>query len=985
MDPVSALGVASAVFQFVDFSGSLISSTYRIHKSGSRDSALDKDVKTITTKLQSLNDGLRRGIDQSGKGQRSQTLVQINSLCTDCSAVADELIAVTDKLSRQGKQDLWDSFRLALRTRWSQEKVDNLQKRLDSFREQISMHLLVVIRYVHSITSKLSSYRYREAIARSSEDTLREIQRTSENLLKVINDSDNWKEDIISAIYRSHRSGHGSFPNLARLNEDDEERVCQRILQIMRYPEIHSRRESIERAYAQTFEWIFDSPPQEEKWSSFVDWLENSEPLYWITGKAGSGKSTLVKLLIDDARTIHHLRSGAPLGYEVFRSAFYFWCSGTEMQMSQEGLLRTLLHNALTRLDYLRPIIFANRLETAMIYGEITALQMPWTWTELVQAFKLLLKEARQTHIAKCRPGSTPPLGQKSVCGGGCKRLHKYPPLLLVFFIDGLDEFHGKLSRLIDFIQGLLSAGVKICVSSRPWNVFEDAFRTYPSLRLEDLTFVDIRHFVTSKLSNNPGFLPLQQVNLKAASELIDTVTTKASGVFLWVFLVTESLLEGISDGERLSELQCRLDSLPEDLEKLFERILESLDAKRFEHASQLFQIIRVHSDPLTILQLAYADEDDVEYAFRLEVKSTTQEEQNALAEIMRRRLNACCRGLIEVKQGSKSGRHLPRLRELADCRVEYLHRTVKDWLRREDVWAKIVNGTKGPFDPYPRLCGAYISYLKTLNPGKLEVSELIDNIERCLDFAAASDPLCSRLQIRFLDEVDQVATTLTARKDDQGRSILERRTPDPKPDEFSWASLGDKSLSGGRNSILHCATERGLSAFVRARLEKMETRQRKNIATSLLQYLFEVMIGHGGELVKHVYRGSGKASGNGNGYFQAEVCKELFHMLLDQGADPNAERILQRALYFFARNEDVMRVLLDHGLDPTKSKPSTRKLGNERRQVVQEAQRKDNDEAYLDVELQEPQLREEVHIPVKTRKQRMSAVFSRLRRMFQR
>ena len=67
-----------------------------------------------------------------------------------------------------------------------------------------------------------------------------------------------------------------------------------------------------------------------------------------------------------------------------------------------------------------------------------------------------------------------------------------------------------------------------------------------------------------------------------AASQLIKQVTVKASGVFLWVYLVTQSLLEGLSDGEHLRDLQSRVESLPEDIEKLFGRMIDSLDPKRF-------------------------------------------------------------------------------------------------------------------------------------------------------------------------------------------------------------------------------------------------------------------------------------------------------------------------------------------------------------------------------------------------------------------
>ena len=218
------------------------------------------------------------------------------------------------------------------------------------------------------------------------------------------------------------------------------------------------------------------------------------------------------------------------------------------MQMSQEGLRRTLLYDLLQRFPQFAPVGFPNRLETYLIFGDYVAFKEPWTWTELRQTFRRIVKKVNESQR-------------------------------ITFFIDGLDEFFGKATDLIDFLRGLLGSDVKICVSSRPWNVFEDAFGSGPNLRLEDLTHSDIKYYIESKLSANPGFEVLRQLDSAYASQLVQNVTDKSSGVFLWVSLVTESLLEGLSDGERLSDLRRRLDSLPPDLEDLFWKILNSLGA----------------------------------------------------------------------------------------------------------------------------------------------------------------------------------------------------------------------------------------------------------------------------------------------------------------------------------------------------------------------------------------------------------------------
>jgi hypothetical protein len=136
----------------------------------------------------------------------------------------------------------------------------------------------------------------------------------------------------------------------------------------------------------------------------------------------------------------------------------------------------------------------------------------------------------------------------------------------IAFFIDGMDEFKGKPTDLIDFLLSLATPWTKVCAASRPWIVSEDALGRRPYLRLEDLTHNDINHHVNSRMSASPEFRALHELNSRATKEIVDSVCKKSSRVFLWVQLVTESLLDGLSEGEKILELQQRLQNLPEDL-----------------------------------------------------------------------------------------------------------------------------------------------------------------------------------------------------------------------------------------------------------------------------------------------------------------------------------------------------------------------------------------------------------------------------------
>lgn len=68
----------------------------------------------------------------------------------------------------------------------------------------------------------------------------------------------------------------------------------QDLLNSLHFETINTRQEDIVESYGSTFAWIFDPSENATKsWDSFVHWLEKENGVYWVNGKAGSGKSTV--------------------------------------------------------------------------------------------------------------------------------------------------------------------------------------------------------------------------------------------------------------------------------------------------------------------------------------------------------------------------------------------------------------------------------------------------------------------------------------------------------------------------------------------------------------------------------------------------------------------------------------------------------------------------------------------------------------------
>jgi hypothetical protein len=501
-----------------------------------------------------------------------------------------------------------------------------------------------------------------------------------------------------------------------------------------------------------------------------------------------------MKLISEDPRTTRHLGRWAS-GKDVFVSSFYFWSSGTAMQMSQEELIRTLLYEALQKLPHLVTLVFKDCMETFIVFGNGVVWDAPWGMTELFEAFKRLVAE-----ITKSKK--------------------------MFLLIDGLDEYNGNYSEqleLITIICSLLSSNVKICVSSRPWNVFADTFNARPSLRLENLTYADISYYISSKLSNNLGFVALKRGDPEFASSLIDNVSAKASGVFLWVVLVVQSLLEGLTDGERLSELQRRLDSIPADLETLFWKILKSVD---FGRISQILQIVedsinthgKLPRKALTLIQLSFAGEDDPEFVFKMPTVQMPGNKIDSRTELMRRRLNVCGKGLLEP--------HIADYSYLPDAMVEYLHRTVKDFIRRPDIWSKLLEASTPPFDPALHLAVSEVARIKIIEIAAGSSTTLVfwkKFINSILNIVRYG-PTSMESQIRLLNELDMAAGVIMTRGH-QGSPITYRSCP-----------LSTASNVFDASSFLHLAVKLQLNTYVKAVAIRLHRTRQIDFLWSLFQ-----------------------------------------------------------------------------------------------------------------------------------------------------
>ncbi|KAH9905241.1 hypothetical protein F4778DRAFT_769920 [Xylariomycetidae sp. FL2044] len=119
----------------------------------------------------------------------------------------------------------------------------------------------------------------------------------------------------------------------------------------LKFPAFSAREAAITPSFEETYRWIFSPKPKQEKnkplWSNFPEWFSGtSDTPYWITGKPGSGKSTMIKFITQNNALTHYLEQWSG-SLPILTHTYCAWKSGYWTQKSWEGLQRTLIFQAL--------------------------------------------------------------------------------------------------------------------------------------------------------------------------------------------------------------------------------------------------------------------------------------------------------------------------------------------------------------------------------------------------------------------------------------------------------------------------------------------------------------------------------------------------------------------------------------------------------------------------------------------------------------
>ena len=296
-------------------------------------------------------------------------------------------------------------------------------------------------------------------------------------------------------------------------------------------------------------------------------WISSDQPLFWIRGKPGSGKSTLMRYMWGHPSLAHLVGKGTTARPKI-NAAFFFYYRGTHLQRSLEGMLHTILFQILRG----EPRLAQTLLPEFAKLEHHQQLHYTWTLPKLMKAYEDILTRNRL-------------------------------PVDIMLFIDVLDEYDGPSKAIIEFIQSSVrksstqATNLKICFSSREWDAFDQRFSDGPGFRIHEHTKADIQRYISSRLSSHPNI----SVRLNAGSEqeqldireMENDLAYRANGVFIWVRAVIDEMHRLFSQNTPTCKLLEYLKGVPDDLDRLYTDSIMRLPHVYRREVYYMFEVMR--------------------------------------------------------------------------------------------------------------------------------------------------------------------------------------------------------------------------------------------------------------------------------------------------------------------------------------------------------------------------------------------------------
>ncbi|KAI7968287.1 hypothetical protein EIK77_010457 [Talaromyces pinophilus] len=133
--------------------------------------------------------------------------------------------------------------------------------------------------------------------------------------------------------------------------------------------------------------------------------------------------------------------------------------------------------------------------------------------------------------------------------------------------------------------------------------------------------------------------------------DIVQDIVDSADGVFLWVRLVVRSLLNGFRHRYPVAHLKQKFDTMPRELDLLFDKIFNSIDSSDREKSNKML-LLAANYPNLNILMFSWLDDlEDPDFPFNAPIQAYSDVEIRDRHEFVRLQLDGLCKGLLEINE----------------------------------------------------------------------------------------------------------------------------------------------------------------------------------------------------------------------------------------------------------------------------------------------------------------------------------------------
>ncbi|KAJ4264345.1 hypothetical protein NW762_005541 [Fusarium torreyae] len=441
-------------------------------------------------------------------------------------------------------------------------------------------------------------------------------------------------------------------------NPEVQETLRQRrpaLLKSLEFQQMDDRKIAIGEAHSKTCRWFLEH-------AAYKDWIDHetrsdTSGFLWMRGKAGAGKSTIMKFL--------YLRARDNKDPCTAIASFFFNARGDYLERSILGMYRSLLMQLLHSFP-----------ELQLVLDDMDIVPLSQTGCSRLNALKELLRKAIQA------------LGERS----------------FICFIDALDECDEQEIRdMVQFFEELMEGKVdhdragETTIAKRPrfWVCFSS--RPYP--------YIDVRRGILLTLEDESGHkqdlaqyiksrLRIDAQNQLILEEIKAQILHKSAGIFMWVVLVVQILNKESCDGSLA--IKKKLREIPSKLSDLFKSIL-TRDQDNPDHLLLCVLWILCAKRPLTPEEFRHAL-----WAGLVEQGLVDPDLPNLDTHASNKLVTSSSKGLAEITNSSPPT-------------VQFIHESVRDFLLKERglqaLWPDLGFEWEGPcHDRLRRCCMEYLN-----------------------------------------------------------------------------------------------------------------------------------------------------------------------------------------------------------------------------------------------------------------------------------